>query len=57
MKEKNREFIDKIRRSIGNRTDRSKETDSCPGVSGTQDEMDLRSELEKRFRELFGEGE
>ena len=54
MKEARKEFINRIKCSIGNQT---KETKSYPVDPGIPYEMDMQKELQKRFRELFGEEE
>lgn len=57
MKEARKEFLNRIKCSIGNHTNEIKETEGYHGNPGIQYEMDVQKELQKRFRELFGEEE
>ena len=57
MKEARKEFLNRIKCSIGNHTNEIKETEGYPGDPGIRYEMDIQKELQKRFRELFGEEE
>ena len=57
MKEARKEFLNRIKCSIGNHTNEIKETEGYHENTGIQYEMDVQKELQKRFRELFGEEE
>lgn len=55
MKERYSKFIEKIELLTGNQTGRHRNTEKYSGRTDLQEETDLTIELEKRYREIFGE--
>ena len=55
MKERYNKFIEKIELLTGNQTGRHGNTENYAWRTGLQEKTDLTIELEKRYREIFGE--